>query len=60
VRGTFKPEEAPRGLLERLAQAGELPDFATLEAHVRESETAVRASFGRVLGKVGGKAAKVR
>jgi glutamate-ammonia-ligase adenylyltransferase len=45
---------------ERLAQAGELPDFATLEAHVRESETAVRASFGRVLGKVGGKAAKVR
>jgi glutamate-ammonia-ligase adenylyltransferase len=55
VRGTFKPDEAPRGLLERLAQAGELPDFARLEAHVRDTEAAVRASFGRVLGKVGGK-----
>jgi glutamate-ammonia-ligase adenylyltransferase len=55
VRGTFKPDEAPRGLLERLAQAGELPDFARLQAHVRDTEAAVRASFGRVLGKVGGK-----
>ena len=36
-------------------QAGELPDFARLEAHVRDTEAAVRASFGRVLGKVGGK-----
>ncbi len=52
VEGIFVPADAPRGLLERLARAGELPDFATLEAHVRETEKAVRASFGRVVGKV--------
>ena len=52
VVGLFNPAEAPRGLLERLARAGELPDFATLEAHVRDTEAAVRASFGRVIGKV--------
>ncbi len=55
VKGTFKPADAPRGLLERLAQAGELPDFATLEAHVRDTEKAVRASFERVVGKVSAK-----
>jgi len=53
VEGTFKPEEAPRGLLDRLARAGELPDFATLDAHVRETEKEVRASFARVVGEVG-------
>ncbi|HEY5081773.1 MAG TPA: bifunctional [glutamine synthetase] adenylyltransferase/[glutamine synthetase]-adenylyl-L-tyrosine phosphorylase [Bauldia sp.] len=51
VDGIFSPAEAPRGLLERLARAGELPDFATLEAHVRETEMAVRAAFVRVIGK---------
>ncbi len=50
VEGVFKPEEAPRGLLERLARAGELPDFATLDAHLRETQRAVRASFERVIG----------
>jgi glutamate-ammonia-ligase adenylyltransferase len=44
------PEKAPRGLLELLAQAGELPDFATLDAHLRDSEAAVRRSFERILG----------
>jgi len=53
VDGPFRPETAPRGLLERLARAGELPDFARLDAHVRETEAAVRASFERVVGKVG-------
>ena len=52
VKGTFRPQDAPRGLLERLALAGELPDFATLEAHVRDTEAAVRAAFERALGKV--------
>jgi [glutamine synthetase] adenylyltransferase / [glutamine synthetase]-adenylyl-L-tyrosine phosphorylase len=52
VEGVFKPEEAPRGLLERLARAGELPDFATLDAHLRETQSAVRASFERVIGKL--------
>ncbi len=52
VAGVFKPEEAPRGLLDRLARAGELPDFATLDAYVRDTEKAVRASFERLIGKV--------
>jgi glutamate-ammonia-ligase adenylyltransferase len=54
VDGPFRPDAAPRALLERLARAGELPDFATLDAHVRETEAAVRASFERVVGEVGG------
>jgi glutamate-ammonia-ligase adenylyltransferase len=58
VDGIFKPTEAPRGLLERLARAGELPDFAALEAHVRDAETAVRTAFVRVIGKVPGRKAK--
>jgi glutamate-ammonia-ligase adenylyltransferase len=52
VEGVFKPDEAPRGLLDRLARAGELPDFAALEAHVGATETAVRGSFERLVGKV--------
>ena len=52
VDGPFKPEEAPRGLLDLLARAGELPDFATLDRHVRDTEAAVRASFERLIGKV--------
>ena len=52
VEGIFDPAAAPRPLLERLARASELPDFARLDAHVRETEAAVRASFGRVVGKV--------
>jgi len=52
VAGVFDPATAPRGLLARLADAGELPDFATLDAHVRDSQRAVRASFERLIGKV--------
>jgi glutamate-ammonia-ligase adenylyltransferase len=48
----FDPETAPRALLERLAQAGELPDFATLDGHVRATETAVREVFERLIGTV--------
>jgi len=53
VEGRFRPGSALRGLLGLLAQAGELPDFATLDAHLRETERAVRQSFERLLGKVG-------
>ena len=49
----FDPETAPRALLERLAKAGELPDFATLDAHVRATEAAVREIFERLIGTVG-------
>ena len=52
VDGLFEPEESPNGLLDLLARAGELPDFATLDRHVRDTEEAVRASFERLIGKV--------
>ena len=52
--GIFHPEQAPQELLTRLASAADLPDFATLDAHLRDTERAVRASFERLIGKVGG------
>ncbi|MEX0853756.1 MAG: bifunctional [glutamine synthetase] adenylyltransferase/[glutamine synthetase]-adenylyl-L-tyrosine phosphorylase, partial [Bauldia sp.] len=52
VEGVFDPQAAPRGLLDRLVEAGELPDFATLDAHVRDTEAAVRGSFERLIGRV--------
>jgi [glutamine synthetase] adenylyltransferase / [glutamine synthetase]-adenylyl-L-tyrosine phosphorylase len=57
VEGRFRPEVATGGLLKRLAEAGELPDFATLDAHVHESQRQVRGSFERIIGKVPGPAA---
>ena len=48
----FDPATAPRALLDRLARAGELPDFATLDAHLRATETAVRGIFERLIGTV--------
>ena len=48
----FDPETAPRALLERLAEAGELPDFTTLDAHLRATEGAVRGVFERLIGTV--------
>jgi glutamate-ammonia-ligase adenylyltransferase len=52
VDGAFRPEEASQGLLDLLADTGELPDFASLDAHVRETEAEVRASFERIIGKM--------
>jgi glutamate-ammonia-ligase adenylyltransferase len=52
VEGLFKPEDSPKGLLELLARAADLPDFATLDRHLRDTEDAVRASFERLIGKV--------
>ena len=49
TEGRFEPAEAPRGLLERLAAASELPDFQTLEAALAETEQDVRSAFERVL-----------
>jgi glutamate-ammonia-ligase adenylyltransferase len=46
----FDPETADRALLARLARAGELPDFIRLDAHLRETQNAVRALFERLLG----------
>ena len=53
----FVPADAPAPLLKRLAETADLPDFASLEAHVQSTEAAVRASFERLLGKVSAKPA---
>ena len=49
--GPFRPETAPRGLLDLLARVGELPDFAVLAAHLVETEATVHAIYQRILGK---------
>jgi glutamate-ammonia-ligase adenylyltransferase len=46
----FDPATAAPSLKRLLAQAGELPDFATLDAHIGEMQRAVRKAFERVVG----------
>jgi glutamate-ammonia-ligase adenylyltransferase len=46
----FDPKTAGPRLLTLLARAGELPDFATLEAHVFETQKKVRALFEKIVG----------
>ena len=48
--GAFDPKTAGAGLLRLLARAGDVPDFATLDAHVAETQARVRQSFARILG----------
>lgn len=52
VDGLFVPEAAPAGLLDLLARAGELPDFPTLDRHLRDTQASVRASFERIIGRL--------
>jgi glutamate-ammonia-ligase adenylyltransferase len=52
VDGRFVPAEAPGGVLAAMARAAEMPDFGGLEAHLAETQQAVRASFERVVGTV--------
>jgi [glutamine synthetase] adenylyltransferase / [glutamine synthetase]-adenylyl-L-tyrosine phosphorylase len=47
---SFEPQAASSGILALLARAADLPDFATLSAHVEETQRAVRSSFIRILG----------
>ena len=51
LAGPFEPKEAGAELLGLLVRAADVPDFATLEAHVVETQAKVRASFIRVLGE---------
>jgi len=46
----FEPQAASPGILALLSRAADLPDFATLSAHVVDTQRAVRASFVRILG----------
>jgi len=47
----FDPKSAGSGLLGLLARAGDVPDFATLDAHLAETQERVRAVFTRLLGR---------
>ena len=49
--GPFDPKTAGAGLLRLLARAADVPDFATLDATLIETQAKVRASFVRILGK---------
>jgi len=51
LSGPLDPKSAGPGLLSLLARAADVPDFATLEAHLAETQARVRASFVRILGK---------
>jgi len=48
--GPFDPKTAGAGLLGLLHRAADLPNFATLDAHLAETRPKVRASFNRILG----------
>jgi glutamate-ammonia-ligase adenylyltransferase len=48
--GPFEPKTAGAGLLRLLARAADVPDFATLDATLIETQAKVRASFVRILG----------
>jgi len=49
--GKFDPKTAGAGLLRLLARAADVPDFATLDATLAETQAKVRESFIRILGK---------
>jgi glutamate-ammonia-ligase adenylyltransferase len=48
---TFDPKTAGAGLLRLLVRAGDVPDFATLDATVAETQAKVRQSFERILAQ---------
>jgi glutamate-ammonia-ligase adenylyltransferase len=47
----FDPKKAGAGLLRLLVRAADVPDFATLEATLADTQRKVRASFVRILGQ---------
>ncbi|MCB1490985.1 MAG: bifunctional [glutamine synthetase] adenylyltransferase/[glutamine synthetase]-adenylyl-L-tyrosine phosphorylase [Rhodobiaceae bacterium] len=50
IVGDIDPETVSAGLRAQLCEAAALPDFATLDAHIKESEAAVEAIFDRCIG----------
>ncbi|MGZ8399677.1 MAG: bifunctional [glutamine synthetase] adenylyltransferase/[glutamine synthetase]-adenylyl-L-tyrosine phosphorylase [Methyloceanibacter sp.] len=46
----FVAEEAPRALKDLLARASDMPDFATLEASLKDTLQAVHEAFDRIVG----------
>ena len=51
LSGPFDPKDAAPGLTQLLARAADVPDFATLDAFIGETEAKVRASFNRILAR---------
>jgi glutamate-ammonia-ligase adenylyltransferase len=49
VTGTLDPDTATEGLKTRLAQGGQAPDFAVLEASLKEAQKNVVAAFSRII-----------
>ena len=49
VSERFKPDSAGEDLLRVLARAGDAPDFSSLEARVKETESEVRRVFREVV-----------
>ena len=49
----FDPKKTDPGLLRLLTRAADVPDFATLDAHLTETQARVRARFDILLGPVG-------
>jgi [glutamine synthetase] adenylyltransferase / [glutamine synthetase]-adenylyl-L-tyrosine phosphorylase len=49
LTGSFDPAATGPALLALLARAADVPDFATLEAHLTESQARVREVFDRIL-----------
>ena len=50
LAGPFDAKTAGAGLLRLLARAADVPDFATLDATLIDTQAKVRASFARILG----------
>ena len=49
----FDPEAAGPGLAELMARAADVPDFATLQAFIAETQDRVRRCFERIVGVAG-------
>jgi glutamate-ammonia-ligase adenylyltransferase len=50
VSGKFNPETAGDDLLRVMARAGDTPDFSTLQARLKETQTEVRRVFEAIVG----------
>ncbi len=50
VEGPFKPDTAPRGVVELVCRASGEPDIRVLEARLVEVQAEVRACFERIVG----------
>jgi glutamate-ammonia-ligase adenylyltransferase len=50
LSGPFDPKKTDPGLLRLLARAADVPDFATLDAYVSETQARVRNRFEALLG----------